>query len=194
MKIPDLMARLDAQWPFKDTASMKAASEDYRAVLGRYEGARLQQAWTETVAAHTDFARPKPSDILGRIPAAAEKSAGLNMRDHLSRAKAIAAELRAAWFRDNQQLVDEFCASYPEGDRAFVLGKFSFLVDRLAWECAQHQAFGRSSYVVISQGDLDGIRKRIASQPVPRNSIIGELRPIHVPMQRQQAKEEGTSR
>lgn len=203
MKIVDLVTRLDTLWPFGGEEQINSAIADYRSVLGPFEGSRLEAAWIETLSKWTGF-RPLPADIRARLPVEKQNAttgeAHVDMKEQISLAKHQTKRLEDAWWRDNANIVDSFLDSFDEDDRLHARGHLRRIIEERAWIAGQHQALGRSAYVQLNTNDLETIRGRVASQRRHAEQVkaathsIGEgLKPLHVPMREQVAKEEQES-
>lgn len=179
MTIDELMARLQALFPWRSAGELELAAADYRAVLGQHAGHRLAAAWQATVASWRERRRPLPGDIAahvvvprigGSLGAAASEQTGSILDD----AKRRKLRLVEDWWRDHSEWVDEAIRRQGFGadDAAAFRGHVGQVVGERAWVAAQHQARGRAHHVVISESDLQSAIDRTTSQ----RSTAGEYR------------------
>jgi hypothetical protein len=186
MKIPQLLQRINAQWPFPGSDALDIAYEDYRGALGRYQGPKLQQAWDETIATWRSANRPLPADIAAHLPTGTTERGG--PRIDWDEVKRIQHGMVTDWWRDNQDAIDGFLAQFvhddrderlgPLGrdnwrdhlaagttDRLLARGKLNDLLTAKAWLEAQrrHMALPMQGLEVKTE-DYERIRGQVRSQ------------------------------
>lgn len=171
MNVAELLARLQASWPWRTAAEAEAAGADYHAVLGQHAGHRLAAAWQATVASWRERRRPLPGDIAAhvvvpRIGGSLGAAAGEQTGSILEDAKRRKPRLVEDWWRDHGDWVEDAIRRQGFGadDAAAFRGHIGHVVGERAWVAAQHQARGRAHHVVISEADLQSAIDRTTSQ------------------------------
>lgn len=155
LSIRELMERLHAIFPWPSPEALVISTQDYRAVLARYAGEPLAAAWIACIADWRFPKRPLPADILAKVERRVR--GGENLQLILGAAKAISADLIAAWWRDNGDLVEEWTTDLGclECNREAFRWRVESMVGKRAWTAAQLQARGKPARIILSRGDIN---------------------------------------
>lgn len=111
MLITDLMNQLAELYPssFARQAQLTAWGKQFRAVVGEFEGDRLQEAWDDTMRTYDKTSFPRPADIRKHVPDAprGDGKPRINMAQFFEDAKAETPRVIAGWWQRNRGWVED---------------------------------------------------------------------------------------